>query len=132
MTSYILKHQSKEGQSLLLDEPVSSEKIMTIVSKLLDNDDTSQILIKKLTPEQLMFRTRKWFIEYLDDEEEVLLSNALFKEKNEDIWPFDLIPTDDVPDESINNYERLAIWLWDVVFNQEQRKHICKLQTRLD
>lgn len=132
MASYILKHQSEDGQCLLLDEPITRENIILLATKMLNDDNTSQILIKKLTPEQLLCRTRKWFIEFLDDDEEVILSNALFKEKNEAIWPYDLIPADDVPDETINNYKLLAIWLWDSVFSSEQRKHIAHLQTILD
>lgn len=127
-----MKHQTSEGQAIVLDEPLNKEQIASLLPRLLEDPNTSQILVKKLTPEQLLNRVRAWFIKFLDDEDEIVLSEALFKEKNESLWPYDLIATEDLPDECIESETKLATWLWDHHFTHEQRLHISTIKDILD
>lgn len=132
MDSYTIKFKNTEGKSDIWPGLTAKGAITFSSSLLLDNDDISQIIIQKRSPEHMWKDVRAWFIECICNEDILTLSDAIFTKEDKKVWPYELILDEDIPEDIFDDLSSIAVWLWDSKFSSEQRKHIANLTERSD
>lgn len=121
---FIITVKNKDGTINTLDEPYTPDRISSIINDILSNQTIRIVKFVRVGNKYKDKKVLEWFIEKLSDEDNFTYRDAIFRQKNETIWPFELIDENKIPKEiEGDDYENIAKWLWSEG-TAEQKEHI--------